>query len=216
MTRYLDSKEIKPVNPKEINPEYSLEELTLKLKLHYFGHLMRRASSLEKTLMLRKIEGKSRGGGRWWDGWIASPTQWTWIWANSGRCGGHRSQAGYSPWGHRVEHNSVTEQWQKVFYQLAEIQGRCHAPTLITSSFHLLGKLTSSFSIKLTNHLPFVTSKCHLLNLVPMGKSIPTLPCFRSILFVHSFVQLFSCIWLFAAPWTAACQDSLFFTISQS
>ena len=64
MTRYLDSKEIKPVNPKEINPEYSLEELTLKLKLHYFGHLMRRASSLEKTLMLRKIEGKSRGGGR--------------------------------------------------------------------------------------------------------------------------------------------------------
>ena len=54
----LDCKEIKPVNPKEINPEYSLEEPMLKLKLHYFGHLMRRASSLEKTLMLRKIEGK--------------------------------------------------------------------------------------------------------------------------------------------------------------
>ena len=48
----LDGKEIKPVNPKEINPEYSLEGLMLKLKLQDFGHLMRRANSLEKTLML--------------------------------------------------------------------------------------------------------------------------------------------------------------------
>ena len=45
----LDGKEIKPVNPKEINPEYSLKGLMLKLQLHYFGHLMRRANSLEKT-----------------------------------------------------------------------------------------------------------------------------------------------------------------------
>ena len=44
----------------EINPEYSLEELTLKLKLQYFGHLMRKAGSLEKTLMLGKTEGKRR------------------------------------------------------------------------------------------------------------------------------------------------------------
>ena len=46
---------------KEINPEYSLEGLMLKLKFQYFGHLMRRADSLEKTLMLGKIEGKRRG-----------------------------------------------------------------------------------------------------------------------------------------------------------
>ena len=46
----------------EINPEYSLEELTLKLKLQYFGHLMRKAGSLEKTLMLGKIEGRSQRG----------------------------------------------------------------------------------------------------------------------------------------------------------
>ena len=46
---------------KEINPEYSLEELMLKLKLQYFGHLMRRTDSLEKTLMLGKIEGRKRG-----------------------------------------------------------------------------------------------------------------------------------------------------------
>ena len=46
---------------KEINPEYSLEGLILKLKLQYFGHLMGRADSLEKTLMLERIEGRSRG-----------------------------------------------------------------------------------------------------------------------------------------------------------
>ena len=49
---------------KEINPEYSLEGLMLKLKLQYFGHLMRRADSLEKALMLKKIEGQSRGRQR--------------------------------------------------------------------------------------------------------------------------------------------------------
>ena len=58
----LDCKEIKPVNPKRISPEYSLEGLMLKVKLQYFGHLMQRASSLEKTLMLGKIEGRRRRG----------------------------------------------------------------------------------------------------------------------------------------------------------
>ena len=56
---------------KEINPEYSLEGLMLKLKLQYFGHLMRRADSLDKTLMLGKIEGRRRRGRqrmRWLDG----------------------------------------------------------------------------------------------------------------------------------------------------
>ena len=57
----LDCKEIQPVHPKEISPEYSLEGLMLKLKLQYFGHLMQRADSLAKTLMLGKIEGRRRG-----------------------------------------------------------------------------------------------------------------------------------------------------------
>ena len=68
---------------KEISPEYSLARLMLKLKLQYFGHLIRRTDSLEKTLMLRKIEG-GRRNDRGSDGWMASLTQWTWIWANSG------------------------------------------------------------------------------------------------------------------------------------
>ena len=67
----LDCKKIKPVSPKEISPEYSLEGLMLKLKLQYFGHLMQRTDSLEKTLMLGKIEGRRRREQqrmRWLDG----------------------------------------------------------------------------------------------------------------------------------------------------
>ena len=69
---------------KEISPEYSSEKLMLMLKLQYFGHLMRRTDSLEKTLMLGKIEGRRKGDDRGWDGWMATPTQWTWVWGSSG------------------------------------------------------------------------------------------------------------------------------------
>ena len=62
---------------KEISPEYSLEGLMLNLKLQYFGHLMHRVDSLEKTLMLGKIEGRRRSGQQRVDGWMASLTQWT-------------------------------------------------------------------------------------------------------------------------------------------
>ena len=67
----LDCKEIQPVHPKETSPEYSLDGLMLKLKLQYFGHLMRRTDSLEKTLILEMIEGGRRRGRqrmRWLDG----------------------------------------------------------------------------------------------------------------------------------------------------
>ena len=66
----LDCKKIQPVLLKEISPEYSLEGLMLKLKLQYFGHLMQRTDTFEKTLMLGKIEGGRRGQQRmrWLDG----------------------------------------------------------------------------------------------------------------------------------------------------
>ena len=69
---------------KEISPEYSLEGLMLTLKLQYCGHPMRRTNSLKKTLMLRKIEGMREGDNRGWDSWMASPTQWAWVWASLG------------------------------------------------------------------------------------------------------------------------------------
>ena len=71
LERPLDCKEIKPVNPKGNQSECSLEGLMLKLKLQYFGHLMQRTDSLEKTLMLGKIEGRRRRAQqrmRWFDG----------------------------------------------------------------------------------------------------------------------------------------------------
>ena len=67
----LDCKEIQPVHSEEISPGCSLEGLMMKLKLQYFGHLMRRVDSLEKTLMLGGIEGRRRRGRqrmRWLDG----------------------------------------------------------------------------------------------------------------------------------------------------
>ena len=95
---------------KEINPEYSLEEFMLKLKLQYFDHLMGRTDSLLKTLILGKIEGRRRRGDRGGDGWMASSTQWTWVWVNSGswwwtgRPGVLQSMGSQ-----RVGHNWVTE-----------------------------------------------------------------------------------------------------------
>ena len=79
----LDCKEIQPVRPKGNQPEYSLEGLMLKLKLQYVGYLMRRTDSFEKTLMLGKIKAGGEGDNRGWDGWMASPTRWTWVWASS-------------------------------------------------------------------------------------------------------------------------------------
>ena len=66
----MDCKEVKSVNPKEINPEYSLEGLMLKLTLQYFGHLIGRADLLEKTLILGKIKGRKRRGQQ--------KTRWLW------------------------------------------------------------------------------------------------------------------------------------------
>ena len=78
------ARRLNPVNPKEINPEYSLEGQMLKLKFQYFGHLMW-TDSLEKALMLGKTESKRGGDDRGWDSWMASLTQRRWVWENSGR-----------------------------------------------------------------------------------------------------------------------------------
>ena len=78
----LDCKVIQPVSPKG-NQSWIFIVRTM-LKLQYFGHLMRRTDSLEKILMLGKMEAEGEGDNRGWDGWMASPTQWIWLWVNSG------------------------------------------------------------------------------------------------------------------------------------
>ena len=104
---------------KEITPKYSLEGLMLKLKLQYFGHLMRRTDSLEKTLMLEKTEGRRRRDDKGWDGWMASPTQWTWVWINSGSWWWTgRPDVLQSMGSQRAEQNQATElNWTKQVFE---------------------------------------------------------------------------------------------------
>ena len=68
----------------KISPGCSLEGMMLKLELQYFGHLMRRVDSLGKTLRWEGLEEGGEVDDRVWDGWMASPTRWTWVWVNSG------------------------------------------------------------------------------------------------------------------------------------
>ena len=69
---------------REISPEYSLEGLMLTLKLQSFGHLMRRTDYLEKPWCWERLKAGGEGDDRGWDGWMASLTQWTWVWVDSG------------------------------------------------------------------------------------------------------------------------------------
>ena len=79
----LDCKEILPVHPKDQSWVFMVG-LMLRLKLQYFGHLMRRADLFEKTLMLGGIGGRRRRGQQRMRCWMASLTQWTWVWVDSG------------------------------------------------------------------------------------------------------------------------------------
>ena len=130
---------------KEISPEYSMEGLMLKLKLQYFGHLMPRTDSSEKTLMLGKIEGRRRRGWqrmRWLDGIVDSMdmnmselqellTQWTWIWVNSrswwgvGRPGVLQSMGSQ-----RVGHDLATE----LNWLCTMISAKCFTSRILPSS----------------------------------------------------------------------------------
>ena len=93
---------------KEISPEYSLEGLMLKLKLQYFGHLMRR-TNWKRPWCCERLTTGGEGDDRGWDGWMASPTRWAWVWASSESWWWKGSLMCCSPWGHRVGHNWATE-----------------------------------------------------------------------------------------------------------
>ena len=95
---------------KEIIPEYSLEGLMLKLKTQYFGHLIGRTYSLEKPWGWERLQAGGEGDNRRWDGWVVSPTQWTWVWASS-RSWWWTGKPGMLPsiGSQRVGHDWVTE-----------------------------------------------------------------------------------------------------------
>ena len=115
---------------KEINPEYSLEGLMLKLKLQYFGHLMRRADTLEKSLMLGKNKGR-KTGNRGWDGWMehwlkGHEFEQTRRWWRTGKPGVLQSM-GFQ-W---VRHDLVTKQqpiWGQRLWISSRLVSRVPAP----------------------------------------------------------------------------------------
>ena len=81
----LDCKEIQPVNPKGNQSWIFVGRTHAETETPILGHLMWRTDLFEKTLMLGRIEGRRRRGDRGWDVWMASLTQWTWVWVDSGR-----------------------------------------------------------------------------------------------------------------------------------
>ena len=110
----------------EISPEYPLEGLMLKLKLQYFGYLMRRTDSFEKTLILERLKTGGEGDDRGWDGWMVSPARWTWVWARS-RSWWRTGKSGMlqSMRSQRVGHDWGTElNWVKVLVPPQEIYTR--------------------------------------------------------------------------------------------
>ena len=99
----------------KINPEYSLEGPMLKLNLQYIGHLMRRAKTLEKTLMLERLRARGEGGNRGWHSWMISLTPWTWVWGSSRRWNRTEKPGLLQSMGpQKVGHNLATEQQNKV------------------------------------------------------------------------------------------------------
>ena len=86
-----------------------IKGLMLKMKLQYFGHLMRGADSLEKALVLGTVEGRRRRGDRGWDDWMASSTRWTWVWVDSGD--GQGGLACCGSWGHKESDTTERLNW---------------------------------------------------------------------------------------------------------
>ena len=93
---------------KEISPEYSLERLMLKLKLQYFGLLIEELTDLKRPWYWERLKVGWEGDDRGWDGWMASPTQWTCFWASFRFGDGQESLECYNPWGCK---ESDTTEW---------------------------------------------------------------------------------------------------------
>ena len=97
---------------KEISPECSLEGLMLKLKVQYFGHLIRNIDSLERPWCWERLKTGGERDARGWDGWMASSSQWTWVCVNSGSGDGQGGLACCHPWG--CKESDMTSIWTEL------------------------------------------------------------------------------------------------------
>ena len=94
---------------KELSPECSLEGLMLKLKLQYLATWCEELTHLKRPWSWERLRARGEGDNRGWDGWMASPTQWTWIWVTLGVGDGQEGLACCDSWGRRVGHDWATE-----------------------------------------------------------------------------------------------------------
>ena len=118
---------------KEISPGCSLEGVMLKLKLQYYGYLMQRADSFEKTWCWERLRAGGEGDDRGWDGWVASLTQWTSVWASWGRWWRTGKSGMLQSMGsQRVRHDWATEQQQQqeLIGSSSPTRYQIHAPSL--------------------------------------------------------------------------------------
>ena len=104
----LDCKEVQPVHPKGNQSWICIGRTDVEAETQYFGHLMRRTDSFEKTLMLGGIGAGGEGDDRGWDGWMASLTRWMWVWVTPGVGDGQGGLACCDSWGHK---ESDTTEW---------------------------------------------------------------------------------------------------------
>ena len=110
----LDCKEMKPFSPKGNHPWIFIGRTDAEAEALIFGYLMQRVDSLEKTLMLGKIEAGREGDDRGWDGRMASPTKCTWVWINSIVGDGQGGLACYSPWGRKESDSTEWLNWTEL------------------------------------------------------------------------------------------------------
>ena len=140
-----------------------------KLKLQYLGHLMWRTDSLEKTLMLGKIKVGREGDYREWDGWMASPTWWTWVWVNpgswcwTGRPGELQSMGSWRVWYDWVTKLNWTELNSPIPIHFSSLIPKILMFTLAISSFSSVAQSCPTL--------------CH-----PMNRSTSGLPVYHQLL----------------------------------
>ena len=110
----LDCKEIQPVHSEGDQPGISVEGMMLKVKLRYFGHLMRRADSVEKTRCWEGLGAGGEGDDRGWDGWMAWLTRQTWVWVNSGSWWWTGGLACCDSWGRKESDTTEQLNWTEL------------------------------------------------------------------------------------------------------
>ena len=162
----------------KISPECSLEGLMLKLKLHYAGHLMWRAYSFKKPWCWERLRAGGEGADRGWDGWMASLTQWTWVWVDSGSWWWTgRPGVLWFMESQRVGHNWTTElnwilAWNVPLISPSFLKGSLVLPVLFFPLFLCIVHLRTSY-----------LSLLFAATLHSIGFIVPFLPCL-ALLFV--------------------------------